>query len=253
MIDFLGVIQHLLPRTRTWSLVVDTTLRRFFAGIADGLLTPARAAADSVWAALDPETTSELAEWENQFDIWETDASDANRRIAIEAAWNSATGQSPRYLQDRMQAAGFDIYYHGWRNPGGSVRDPHDYCTASLYGTAQCLSEAYVDDVLYCGPEDDLTTLCCDSFIVNETNYLVNEGLNGLPNPALPTDETRWRYFIYWGGETFGTTATVPAARLVELKRMLLKYCPAHLWIVMLIEVPSYPVVFSSEFSSEFG
>jgi len=253
MTDFLRVIQHLLPRTRTWSLVVERPLRQLFAGVADGLLAPARAVIDSVWATLDPDTTSELAEWENQFGLWETGTT-AARRAAYEAAWDASTGQSPRYLQDRLQAAGFGVYYHGWREGDGSVRDPRDYADAALIGAVQCYAPATADpECVVCGAADELGTPVCDGSVVNDVNYLVNEPLDGRAPPGIPDSEYRWRYFCYVGGETFGTEAEVALDRRVELKRLILKYFPAHLWVVLLLSEPPYTQVFDDEFSDVFG
>jgi hypothetical protein len=252
MTNFLAIFQHLLPRTKTWSLVVDRMLRRLFSGIDIGLATPAKSAVDSVWTTLDPDTTDELAEWENQFGLWET-GTDAARRAAYEAAWDASTGQSPRYLQDRLQAAGFDVYYHGWRESDGSVRDPRTYAVAPLIGAIQCYAPATDPDCVVCGAADDLGTPVCDGFVVNELNYLVNEALDGRAPPWIPDSEYRWRYFCYVGGATFGTEAEVALERRVELKRLILKYFPAHLWIVLLVTEPTYTQVFSTEFSDVFG
>lgn len=237
MVDFLRTFQHLLPRTRTWSLVVDRNLRRLFAGIADGLLTPVKAGIDSVWNKLDPSSTDELNEWENQLGIWETTGTDAARQEAIAAAWAERGGPSPRHLQDLLQAHDFDVYYHGWRESDGSVRDPRDYTTIPLVGRTQCRAAGATQSC--CGPKNLTSTPKCDGDLVNDPGYIVNELLDRKPPPLIPDDEDAWRCIVYVCGETFGSAAVVEPARLFELKRLILKHFPGHLWIVLIQEPPS--------------
>jgi hypothetical protein len=247
MANFLRIIQHLLPRTKTWSLVKDRPLRQLFDGIGDGLLTPAKGNVDGVWSELDPETTESLTDWENQFGIWEA-GEEADRRAAIAAEWSDRGGQSPRHLQDIIQAHGFDIYIHGWRASNGSVRDPRDYAALPFIGQYQCGRASVV-----CRARTDFNVPRCNRFLVRSPGYIVNECLDFRPPPPIPTDSYYWRYFIYWGGETFGTSAEIPAARLLELKRLLIKHCPGHLWIVLMQEPAAGFRVFSDEFDLEFS
>ena len=51
----------------------------------------------------------------------------------------------------------------------------------------------------------------------------------------IPDDLTKFPYFAYIAGETFPASADVSAVRRIEFERMILKYFPAHLWIVLLI------------------
>jgi len=222
---FFRQIQHLLPRSTAWSIIIDKVLRRFFVGLAEGAPTSARAAIDSVWTQLDPTTTTELDEWEHQHGIWFPAATTGDRQDAIAAAWQALGGQSPRYLQDTLQAAGFDVYYHGWRDPGtGTVLDPHDYTTEPQVGLWQCGNEEAL-----CGEALEQNTPLLDGFLANEVYYLVNETMDFMPPPMIPTDPDKWRYFIYF---LFGDSGGLDPARELELKQLLLKLCPAHLWIV---------------------
>jgi uncharacterized protein YmfQ (DUF2313 family) len=243
---FFRIFQHLLPRSRAWSLVTDKTLRRFFEGLAAGAAAPARAAVDSVWLELLPETTTELIEWEQQFGLWGS-GTEAQRRAALSAAWSATGGQSPRYLQDTVQAAGFDLYIHGWRAPDDSVRNPHNHTTHPLLGTVQCDDDTAAQS--QCGDAEAQ----CDRFLVGDPGYLVNELLNYEAPPPIPADPLTWRHFVYWGGETFDTPAVVPDSRLLELKRLLLKLCPAHLWIVLQTTSGTANDTFDYTFDATFG
>lgn len=231
----LRIIKHLLPRTKTWSLPFGSTIRKFFQALADGLVEQAVDFIDGVWEQHFPETTDELTEWELEFGCWGS-GTDAQRRLSLAAEWQATGGQSPYYLQTVLQAAGFDVYYHGWWT-GSAVRDPHDYTESAYSGTEQCHgTKDSVQD--QCADVDTDNPPRCDFFLANDVKYIVNESLNRMAPPPLPDDPNRYRHFIYWCGETFGTNAVVPDDRLLELKRLLLKICPAHLWLVLLTEPP---------------
>lgn len=109
------LFQHLLPNGRAWRLTVDKALRRFFVGLC-GLPEGVRDDADQqLWADLDPDTTARLGEWEWQFGLPATAASEADRRLRLRGEWRALVGgQSPSYLQNTLRAAGFDVYVHDW-------------------------------------------------------------------------------------------------------------------------------------------
>lgn len=235
-------LQHLLPRARAWSITAATQLRQLFEGISDGLLTPARATVDGVWAQLQPSTTDEIDEHEVEFGSWGV-GSTAERRARLALDWAASEGPSPRALQDFLQDAGFPLYYHGWWS-GSAVRDPNSYTNTALIGEWQC-----GDTEAECYTATDAITPECDRFLVNSVNYIVNEKLDHFAPPPIPTDSDKWRHFIYFGGETFPNTVAIDPDDLLELKRILKKHCPAHLWIVLLAEAPE---VFDATFDASF-
>jgi hypothetical protein len=234
---YLRQFQHLLPRSRAWTLTIDKMLRRFFLGLGEGATAAARAVIDSVWAQLMPDTTDELVEWEFEHGLSGI-GTDPERRTALAAAWQATGGQSPRYLQDTLQAAGFPVYYHGWRETGGTVRDPRSYTVQPLYGTVVC--DSVTSTQPQCRGDDRRTTgqSQCNAFLTNDPKYIVNLPVDYGGPPPIPATESSWRRFVYFGGATFGTNATVPTHMLPELKRLARKLCPAHLWIVFLTEPP---------------
>lgn len=110
---FFRIFQHLLPRSRVWSLVVDRTLRKFFQGLANGVPTHARAYIDNVWEQIDPDTTDEIAEWESAFGIIANSTdSEVVRRARLDARWQATGGQGLDYIEGVLQAAGFNVYLH---------------------------------------------------------------------------------------------------------------------------------------------
>jgi hypothetical protein len=55
-------------------------------------------------------------------------------------------------------------------------------------------------------------------------------------NYPIPNDPLQWPYIIYIGGATFPDQATVASSRQDEFEDLLLKICPAHLWIGLLVD-----------------
>lgn len=225
---FLRQLQHLLPNGQAWrTTLVTKTLRLLLNGLAS-VHESIRDFADLVYLDLFPETTRELDRWEAQFGLVAA-STEGSRRQQLDGAWKATGGQSPSYLQTVVRAAGFDVYIHEWWyyvGPTRTTRNPRDYTSDPLLGTTQC-GEALAQ----CGE----THAVCNRFLANDTHYLVNRDLSQNAPPPVPTDPDRWPYFLYWGGEVFGTYADVPAARRAEFERLLLKLKPSHVWLVTLI------------------
>jgi len=273
---FLRIFQHLLPRTQTWSLTFNKALAKFFAGLAapfdssDPLESP-RAFADAVYLDAFPETTRQTSKWLKQFGL-EPSTNDTQQ---LEAAWAAQGGQSPRYLQDMLQRAGFPLYVHQWWKPevapfaqvcaGDTLaqagepnalaadrsynyfaRDPRDYTAQPLEGSVEAsnLSDQPQASDLPDQPQ-------ANAFLVNDVGYLVNSDLSRRAPPPIPNDANAFPYFFYIGGETFPDRVEVTAARRAELERLVLKLRPEHLWVVMLVDYDSG--VFDTTFDSTFG
>jgi len=126
---WLRIYQHLLPKARAWWLTADKQLRQFFEGLT-GAPEDARDFIDSVWAEIDPDTTTSYAEWEQQFGLFaRADDVDATRINRIDVAWKNRGGQDPDYIQGKLQDAGFPVYIHDW------WVTPYDALEQSLNGT----------------------------------------------------------------------------------------------------------------------
>ena len=57
-----------------------------------------------------------------------------------------------------------------------------------------------------------------------------------LRNYIVPNDPSKWPYFLYIGGETFGELAQVDPKRRDEFEALCLKICPAQQWLGILVE-----------------
>lgn len=243
---FLRVAAHLLPQSTAWRLTFATTLRRYWQGLSHAP-QGVRDFLDAVWLEMFPASTTELDRWEKQFGLSPA-SNEAARRLQIAAAWGAQGGQSPSYLQSVVRAAGFDVYLHEWWQPGvtpWTPRDPRDYTLQPDIGSVQCgmkyaqctSNETPPPDPL---PSDvvSVTELYpqCNRFLTNDIGYLVNDNLTRNAPPAVPDDPATWPYFLYWGGQTFGEKASIPNDRREEFERLLLKICPSHTWLVLLID-----------------
>jgi hypothetical protein len=224
---YLRIFQHLLPRAEAWKITTEKTLRKFFEGLAESY-RDVRVYIDLVYEDLFPTSTRALDLWEQHFGLLRGPTEQA-RRMNVDAAWKATGGQSPRYIQDVLQAAGFDVYVHEWWDGTEPRvrRDPRLYTSPPAIGTVQC-----GEPLALCGEPSAV----CDGFLANDPGYLVNETLTLRPPPPIPANDDFWPYFLYVGGEVFGTPALIDASRKREFERLVLKICPAHLWIVLLVE-----------------
>ncbi len=269
--DFLRLFQHLLPSGKAWRITIDKRLRQFFAGltvIPDGV----KSGADAVIMDVFPATTTKVSQWEDQFGLQRVGLSDAARRDRLAATWSQLYGgQSPRYIQDTLQAQGFDVYVHQWWEPvpgrpnGGSVngnatpvaRNPFDYLWDGV-SPRQFVGAGH--ELMYCGGDSafansqidppgyalvnktkvvNLTPIGCGNTLLTCGGLSAASGAESLTfadkTYTLPTDEATRPYFLYIGGEAFPDTATIDASRKDEFERMCLKICPAQQWLGILV------------------
>lgn len=229
----MNLFKRLLPTGRAWSLTANKNLRKFFAALHTVLVDSTKSFADYVYFDIFPATTRELSAWDKQFGLPTVTMSDAERRTRIEGAWSSMGGQSPRYLQDALQAHGFDVYVHEWWESISPVvaRNPFDVLSATYLSVvpgvdcgeplAEC-GEAFAE---------------CGNFTEKAGYPLVNKLIYNSQDTSytVPSDPGYFPYFIYVGGVNFGDVATVAVARRYEFEALLLKLFPAHLWIGVIV------------------
>lgn len=247
------------------------TLAKFFAAFA-AECDDIKAAADNAFLDLFPRYTRRLAEWLNQFGIYETAGqTESDKRSALDAAWKAKGSLSPSNLQTTLQNAGFDVYVHEWWDeadePATGVpscpppRDPNTYLTSEGeivgFGDIRCgVPEARCgNEGARCGALlNPRGYPLVNKVTISRTTFVARCGASGTRCGTvgarcghtvayydqtkvyeLPTDPLKFPFFVYVGGQTFPDFATVPAARRDEFERMLLKYRPAHLWVGVLV------------------
>lgn len=265
---FLRVLKHLLPRAHAWCLTASKPLRWFFEALVP-TLDGVKRTEDLAFLDLFPQSTRRLAEWEGQFNLLAGLLNEQQRRDRLEAAWRATGSLSPRYLQELLQSLGFNVYVHEWWEPGTepeagtkqcvTPRNPFLYL-ASVNGVnsgvecgepeAEC-GEAFAEAGTTVGPpgyplvnkvritRPELTTgagevemACGEPEAECGAHAEVTTTEQGFP---LPTDPSKWPYFVYIGGQTFPEVAAVPLARRDEFEATLLKYVRASNWIGVLV------------------
>lgn len=255
----LDTFKHLLPRARAWKITVDKQLRQFFEGLTDEP-SDIQDFQDGVWLDYRPADTTKLDEWEDQFGLLPTDAGEQARRDRVDAAWKATGGQSPRYLQDTVRAAGFDVFIYEsftrenglcvFRKPWLYVDDGRfpDYIISSgvmgeadfQAGEAAAFMDFYFNYgpaifLIQCGePEAQCGEPGAQAGEFRRLGTLLIESLPvGSEVPAEDNPE-QWPFIVYWAGAEFAgepTTAVIDKDREVEFKTLVAKLCPAQNWI----------------------
>ncbi len=223
---FTRILQALLPTGRAFRLWVGSQLRQYIEGLS-GFLADIRQHIDLIWLDTQPSSTRALDEWEAQFGLPNGAGMATPDRIErLNGEWAATGGQSPRYIQDVLQAAGFDVYVHEWWVPGSSpieTRDPNAYVTEAAgtwrYGIA--------------GARCGVAAVRCEDFDVYRTDpyILTTRGPDAYTPPAPPTDSTKWPFVLYISSADIGIEAEIPAARRLEWERLVRMITPAQHWL----------------------
>lgn len=232
-------LRRLLPDAKAWRLSIGTRIRQFFEGLAE---EPGEICdyADNVFLDAFSGSTRHLSAWENQFGHITIGQTEAARRLDLAASWAATGGQDPSYIRNQLHTAGFDVYIHAWHESGPNpwvARNPLDYAEQPLIGVYQCEEDpGYEEPPQQWEAFDGPGAPHCTAFLANDPRYLVNDDLTTRAPPPIPTDPSRWPFFIYVGGETFPEYAAVEGSRRAEFERLLLKLMPTQQWIVVLVD-----------------
>ena len=255
---FLRIYQHILPKAKAWQLTIDKQLRQFFDGLT-GIGSDIKEFIDLVWYDIFPETTREIDAWEAQFGLPATDLTEQERRDRLAATWQALGGQDPRYIEDTLRAAGFDVYVNEWwaddvptaRNPLLVLNDglnPLQYvanCGAQKAncGGVEAICGATIQPVGFPLVNKILTALMPVVCGAQGANCGNSEAICGATDTTytskryiVPSDVDKWPFFLYIGGQTYPDIATVPTSRKNEFETLCLKICPAQQWLGMLIQ-----------------
>jgi len=268
---FLRIITHLLPNARAWRITVEKTLRDFFEGLAAST-SVFKEYIDDIYGDIFPQTTREIDAWERQFGLLDTGLTEQERRDRLDATWKALGGQSPRYIQDTLQDAGFDVYVHEWWEPiigrpgGGSingdvtpvVRNPLDVLDDGTSGVPFTMFDGGSDsqdgdaESQDGGTDTPLGYPLVNKIVVPSTD-VIGDGSASMTDGAttaqdggfiisynqvqyvIPNDPTKWPYFLYIGGEVFSEQAFVSQSRRDEFEDLCLKICPTEQWLGILV------------------
>ena len=254
-----STIKHLLPQSADLGATVNRAYRQFW----EALAAAGQSTVDFIdlaWLDMFPEYTRELNAWDQAFGLLPLDLTTAERRERLAGLWTAQGGQDPKYIEDTLQAAGFDVYVHEWWEvPLASpavCRNPYEAVGGYLYGADDPEMEAG-DPEAEAGNGAEVTGgyWLVNKIYTSETDYdcLAGETHMEAGEPeaeagenngyvfsrvqySTPQDPNAWPYIMYVGGAVWPNSAVVPESRLDEFENLLLKICPEHLWIGALIE-----------------
>lgn len=243
-------LKHLLPTGRAWQATVDKALTRLIAGV-NAVLDAVADFIARIYLDRFPATTRFLRESETMLGIPHQGAT-AERRERLDAAWTRSGGQSVVFLQAQLRAAGFDVYvypsyyrYYPARDTeiGGPASEIGN--TASEIGGADRNRRPIIEDPgvwLREGTGETWLTVAGEPESVagnssavagargTERGYLLtNRTGAGDADWEITTDPTKFAYFMYVGGPSFGELAEVPTGRQAALEELILKLKPAYL------------------------
>lgn len=233
---FFRMYQHLWPFSRALDTTKqDKQLTELTQGLAP-LSGDVKLFVDEVYGDVFPQTTRELDAWEDQWNLpLNTALTEQDRRDRLANAWASLGGQSPRYIQDTIQGAGFtNVFIHEWWDlaqlPLAVAHDPNvilagdeDLLVNIITFSTKDFFTGLDEAIMECG---DPTAL-----LGNYTTFVFQELVYEIPN-----DPELYPYFLYFGDATFPNRTTVPVEREAEFKALLLKICPAQQWLGLLID-----------------
>jgi hypothetical protein len=220
---------------------------------------------DDTLLELFPQTTTSLDEWDKQFGLpFVSGFAEQDRRDRLAAEWRTIGGQSPRYIQDTLQAAGFPVYIHEWwEDDTPTPRDPRLYLRAG-YGDGTAITDNTMgnsnatmgSNITMSVPSPNIL----NGYVLVNKTYVVKTGYTQtMGNPAttmgnpdttmgsyssatfdrrdysVPGDTNTWPYFLYFGGQTFGDVVEIPLARRDEFENLLLKICPTQQWLGLFV------------------
>lgn len=238
----ISIFKHLLPTGRAWSLTHSKNLRKFFEAIAPETSENPRDFAGDLYGDIFPQTTRELKAWERQFGLpLSPSLTEQQARDRLAARWRDQGGQSPKYIQDTLQANGFDVYVHDWWVPGteplvgtraqATARNPLSVINAE-YATLVPMVDCG-EPLAQCGEE----FAQAGNYIGRFGYPLVNKFIYDSDDVGytIPDDPSKWPFFMYVGGQNFGDVAFIPAARRYEFEELLLRIRPAQLWIGVIV------------------
>lgn len=254
---FFKVVKFLSPKANPFYLIIKNTLVKFYRGIC-------AAPADfkeyilNIYLDLFPNTTRELGKWESEFGNSENKTqTDENRKMDLSTIWKSTGGQSPGYIQDKLNEAGFNVKVHENNppvNPAFIVNGrPNIVCFGdnAIAGNPLAIAGRTGGELLVNSPIFTLSPkyvmVCGSPNYCNNTKAVAgyfDEYNENLKTYELPTDITQWPAFIFIGGDatrnsshelTAVDNADIEKGRGEDFKKLILTLKPAQIWVGLLI------------------
>lgn len=160
----------------------------------------------------------DVLNWERVLEIDNSNLSISDRKEIIYARLgytnNNPYRQTSEYLQEQLQANGFDLYVHENRVWNGSFFE------------AININPAKFGEILFGSPYFGSDGILYTSVVKNYIDESIDNGL-------IVTESYRNKYVIIIGGSSLNTFTSVLYARKNELREIILKHKPLHIAAVM--------------------
>jgi hypothetical protein len=223
--DFVKVFDRLLPRSKVWNLVFDRPLRQFFQGLASLPLAIYDHAA-SIFLDNFPNSAARRNDMSIQFGF-----PYLLTQSTLEAEFKQTGGQTPKYFQDMLHAAGFpDCFVHEWPVPNTDpveARDP-----IALVSTSQVLvndiGHIEPDYLFQFGDEDSQFEAGGGVYFGGYSGYMQLD--KAYPCPDI---ESEYPNYFYVCGATWPDFATIPYGTMRRLKKLIYKLKPMNLRVIL--------------------
>lgn len=241
---YFRMFQHLLPRARAWQLILETQFREFIVGLSS-IAEDVRLFFDAVWSDIWPTTTNQLDLWNEQWGLADTGLSVADQRTRVDAAWKKIGGQSPRYIEDVLQANGFNVFVHEFWGNGAAPAVPFVPPTPVdpavdvplLTDSDLLVNLIRTVDIQFLGAGDNSID---DSMMLAGQAEAQAGNVAGMTfgerSYTIPTDIEDRAYLMYVGDATFPARTTVDTGRQQEFRELVLSLLPQQQWAGLLID-----------------
>lgn len=213
--------RRLYPKGRSFSMIVGSLLERVHRALARSerrIHNDSLSILDTILPDNDNFTTTDATRWEERLGmITNPNVSLANRKLAIRRKLNHPgtipARQSIDYIQDQLQAAGFDVYCY---RSNGLL--PNQILTpAQMLPLAQHATTVYHmgSDIYHADPNGPVIFSNCVA------NHIEEEKDANFPIPNTA-------YFFIISSANIATFADVPEARKNEFRQLILKLKPVN-------------------------
>lgn len=226
------MLDALLPPGAIWQPEEGAGLDQLLDGMGSNL-EPVRQFLSGLAYLRDPHLTPFLDDLEKEYGFLpDTRLSETDRRnrLAGRIFYGAQNDGSSDYMQDALQAAGFDAYVH----INSPAVDPAAVLVANYSGIMGN------EDALF-GRGDAYFGALAGELLVNGPVFKAQE----LVTYAVPVAAQYWPLIFFVGGPATRDedgalirvgTANIPVARKAEFIRSILKYKPMHAWAGLLVQ-----------------
>jgi hypothetical protein len=223
----INLVRQLYPTGRAFRIFTGSNFEKLHGSLNDVMETfkdEVKSIYDSLLPDNDNFTAEDATIWEKRLGLTGAGTLE-DRKKAIMRKLNhpgNTRGRLSRlFLEGQLRAAGFDVYVHAnWFPDGLGGFAPINPGTGAGSYTAHGAARHGIS-------VHGTSGFPYESIIANHVNKALE------PSPVFTPDQLKYSFFI--GGQTFPNTATVPAAREKEFRKLILTLKGSHMVGYLLI------------------